>query len=486
MVIMWLTMKVALATVLTHPQVMPLALLYLKACLVEQRGCAFDDVATIAVPPACSPEELTRQVLETTPDIVGLSCYVWNVTTLMDVARRLRAARPDLRIVAGGPEVGPRASALVGSEPALDVVVRDEGEIPFGEIVEHLARGQSLDDVAGISFRRGDDVIDTPDAPLNRDLNEIASPHQDRYMASQPRSEVYIETQRGCVFKCNFCFYNKGFAIRNRRFDLDRVKREILYWLERDPVEIFMMDPVFNLNAARAKEICRFIAEHNTRGIPFHAELWAEFVDEELAQLMRAAHFTWVEVGLQTTDEVALQSVERRLRMEPFLAGMQHLKRAGIDIELQLIHGLPNETPDTFRRSLDFAATLDAADLKIFTLMVLPGTELWRKVQEFQLDYDPAPPYYIRSHPSMSAADIAHGVQMKLALRRLYPSRTIRLLAREPGASMSQILDAWIARLESGRHPGEDPRQFVAEFCASRSIPAGFYEASAAKELVVA
>ena len=105
------------------------------------------------------------------------------------------------------------------------------------------------------------------------DLNQLASPHTVR-LATTEKRVVCIETQRGCVFRCSFCFYNKDLSIRNRRFDLERVKREIRFWLERDVQELYLMDPVFNLNAERAKEICRFIAAHNHQRIPVHTEVW--------------------------------------------------------------------------------------------------------------------------------------------------------------------------------------------------------------------
>lgn len=80
-------------------------------------------------------------------------------------------------------------------------------------------------------------------------------PHAPAYATSEKKI-VCVETQRGCVFRCNFCFYNKDLSIRNRRFDIERVKREILFWLDRDVIELYLMDPVFNLNAERAKDIC--------------------------------------------------------------------------------------------------------------------------------------------------------------------------------------------------------------------------------------
>ncbi len=364
-------------------------------------------------------------------------------------------------------------------DPAIDVIVHGEGEVPFAEIAQAWGAGGDLDEVSGISFRRGEAVVSTAEAAIVRDLNLLPSPHTDKYMTVE-RRVASVETQRGCVFRCNFCFYNKDMSIRNRRFDLDRVKSELLYWLNRDVVEIYLMDPIFNLNATRAKEICRFIAKHNTRRVQMHAAILAEFMDDELASLMAAANMCWLEVGLQTTDDTTLQAVERRLRMTPFLEGIEHLKRHKLYFELQLIFGLPFETPETFRRSLNFAASLEPSELSVFILLILPGTELWTKAAALGISFDPNPLYTVRSHPSMSADDIAEGTRNVDVINGMGASRTIHILQREPGLTMSVIVDAWNA-FRDGRElssvMGNDMKTLVTEFCHHHGGPPSFYAA---------
>jgi radical SAM superfamily enzyme YgiQ (UPF0313 family) len=470
-------MRICLATLHAAGHFTPLALLYLRAYLVEREQCRLDDIALVEFPNSDTPDDIARRILATDPAIVALSCYVWNITKFRAACALVKAARPDVLIVLGGPEVGPVGDTVLRANPAVDVVVTSEGEVTFGEIVRARRAGGSLGGVKGIWYRHGSEPVDTGEAPILMDLNSLPSPHQPDYVPGGRRI-VSIETQRGCVFKCNFCFYNKDLSIRNRRFDLERVKREILFWLERDVIEIYLMDPIFNLKAERAKEICRFIIEHNHRGVAFHAEVWAEFVDEELARLMRDANVRFVEVGLQTTDETALAAVERRLRLAPFLDGIRHLKRYGIPFELQLIYGLPGDTVASFRRSLDFAAALDPPHLAVFPLMVLPGTELWRKAGAIGLQFDPEPPYLVRSHADMSAADIAAGWRLVKALEVLGDSRTVRLLCKEPAIGLSDVVEAWAAW--DGQ--GKGPRAFIADFCEQHRFPAGFYGGFASRE----
>jgi radical SAM superfamily enzyme YgiQ (UPF0313 family) len=479
------SMRVCLATVHCVPLFMPLALLYLERHLIERLGFPADAIDVVECSLHDSLDAIAQRILTTQPDVVGLSCYVWNITTLMDVVKIVKARRPQTIVVLGGPEVGPVATTVLDAYPDVDVVIKSEGEIPFSEIVERLNAGRRLHDVAGICFRDGDVLIDTGDALLLQDLDELPSPHLALVDASRYRHRIVcLETQRGCVFKCNFCFYNKDLSVRNRRFDLDRVKRELLRWLDEDVHSIYLMDPVFNLNAARSKEICRFIAEHNRRHVAFQTELWAEFMDEELAGLMRDANFTFVEVGLQSTDATALATVERRLKMEKFLNGIDQLKAHGIEFELQLIYGLPGETCDSFRKSLQFAVSLDPPQLAVFPLMVLPGTELWRKADALRLDFEPTPPYYVRSHYTMSRDQIRYGWKVVSALRVFGNLKAMRLLSREKGVGFLDILDAWIAADVSDEEesPSQQVQRFLSQFCAERGIPPGFYQEFAARE----
>src|SRR5262249_10682552 len=152
----------------------------------------------------------------------------------------------------------------------------------------------------------------------------------------------------------------------------------------------------------------------------------------------------FLEVGLQTTDDTALATVERRLKLKPFVDGINYLKKYKLNFELQLIYGLPGETRDSFRQSLNFASSLEPPDLTIFPLMVLPGTELWKKSDALRLNFDADPPYFIRSHHSMTTADIDYGWRIIEALKQLKHTRTVRILCKENGVTLADLLDGWI------------------------------------------
>lgn len=480
-------MRISLATRHADERFTPLALLYLKAALVDHAGLNPHDVAILEFPPEATAAEMADAIGRSSPDVLALSCYVWNVIDLMEAARLVVAGNSRLHVVAGGPEVGPMGRQVLERYPWVEAVVKSEGEFPLVDLVLDWKDPGAIPVVAGVWQRVDGEIREHPDAEIVANLDDVASPQLRDYVDHDDRI-VCVETQRGCVFRCSFCFYNKDLSIRNRRFDLDRVKSELAFWLDRDIKQLYLMDPVFNLNAARAKEICRFLAEHNHRRIPIHAEIWAEFVDDELASLMKAAHFDFLEVGLQTTDVATLATVDRRLKLQPFLDGIAHLGAHGLACEVQLILGLPGDSLASFKDSLNFAAALGPTYLAAFTLMVLPGTELWRQAATLGLDYLPQPPYFIRSTPQMSADDLVHGRRMALAVRGLWNSRTVRLLCREPGLTFAHIVEDWalwigVSGLVDDAPVAAHLAAFVEATCERRGIAPQFYLGAVAIEL---
>jgi radical SAM superfamily enzyme YgiQ (UPF0313 family) len=478
-----MAMKVCLVAIHRNPDFIPLAPLYLKAFLVERAGLSASDVDIVEFPYTAPASDVAARIVELTPDVVGFSCYVWNIVAFRAVAPLVRAGLPGVTIVMGGPEVGPLAAATLEANPTVDIVVKSEGEIPFAEIVEHIREHRSAAGVRGIAYRTPSCIVETEEAAILQNLNSLPSPHRAPYASVGPRIAC-IETQRGCVFRCNFCFYNKDLSIRNRRFDLDRVKAEIDFWIDRDATVLYLMDPVFNLYADRAKEICAYIASRNHRRIPIHAEVWAEFIDDELARLMRDANVTFLEVGLQTTDESVLMTVERRLKVEKFLRGVGFLRHYNLQYQLQLIYGLPGESVASFKRSLAFAASLMPTELAVFMLMVLPGTELWHQAQALRLEFDRTPPYYVQRHSAMTATEVLYGWKVIAALKYLWSATTPQLLARESPKAFVDLMDRWIERNYQGPAEGRDTvlHCLLLETCDAHSISPQFYGACWAME----
>src|SRR5471030_2765930 len=480
-------MKICLALKHASAAFTPLPLMCLKAALIDLGGWRDADVPLAEFKPDASVDDMVAGMLAAEPDVLALSCYVWNVASLLEAGRRVKAQRPNLRVVLGGPEVGPQAAEVLAAHPWVDAIVKNEGELPMVDLADRWRSGAAIDDVDGIVIHAGERIVDTGPERFVRDINTLPTAYRDFGSYSYKGKYACIETQRGCVFTCNFCFFNKDLPIRNRRFDAERVDREITYLLQQDINHLYFMDPIFNLNVKRAKEICRLIIKHNDRKIGSHAELWAEFVDEELAGLLKAANFSFVDLGLQTTDTATLVTVERRLRMDQFIAGVNHLKKAGLYVEMHLIFGLPGDTLKKFRDSLNFAATMNPTDIGVFPLQVLPGTDLWTKGESFGLSFDRDAPHFLKSTATLTPDDLMYGERIVNSVSPLWKSVAVRLLTREPGVKFSDIVEGWIGW--SDRHAGGNVEDmttlpgYLGEFCEGQRIPDAFYLGMATKEV---
>ena len=265
-----------------------LALYYLKSFLLNKEPFhkvgirVFDENQDIA--------GIAKGILNFNPQLVGFSCYLWNIEKILRVCRRLKKINPQLIIVLGGPEVSPRAQDLLVREKAVDLVVRGEGEQSFTEAIGRFSCSMvaDLSGIKGISFRKDAEIIHNPDRPLLRNISRIPSPYLSGLVNLNDRNivDVPLETMRGCSFRCHYCYYHKNFPVA-RYFALKRIAKELKLILSHKPREVYLMDPTFNSNPQRAKKILKLFIKYN-RGALLHVELKAELIDREMARVRLA------------------------------------------------------------------------------------------------------------------------------------------------------------------------------------------------------
>ncbi|MCU0584789.1 MAG: radical SAM protein [Desulfobacterales bacterium] len=327
---------------------------------------------------------LSARIAAARPDVIGFSVFSWNIERSLYAAEQLKAALPSTRIVFGGPEVTPD-NPLVRS-PHVDVRVCGEGEQVFRRLLTEpgaWGEGQAGGSAADI-FRRA------------------RSPYVDGLLEPAVERLMLLETQRGCPYRCGFCYYNKS------RRELIHAEPENLLdavrWaLTHDVEEVYLLDPSLN-SRPDLRGLLAAIARLNSRkSLRFISEIRAEAIDAGLADQLAAAGFTWFEIGLQSTTPEALKIMNRPTRLDRFLRGVAHLKRRGITPGIDLIIGLPGDDLAGFMRSVDFVADHDlAADVQIFPLSVLPGTRFRQRRRELGLQFEPHPPYTVTATPSFS------------------------------------------------------------------------------------
>jgi radical SAM superfamily enzyme YgiQ (UPF0313 family) len=352
-----------------------------------------------------SIETCVQRILAQDPDWVGLSLAVWNRAPALRIAEMLKAARPELVILAGGPETTADRVRLA-SHPTLDLVLPGEGERLMVETAGRLLAGCSPAELkAGIR-----------PAPV-ADLGRLPSPWLDGTLDPGRYGGLLWELSRGCPFKCDFCFESLG-AEGVRRFPVERLRAELELFARSGASQVFVLDPTFNFNRDDAKRLLRLMGEAAPE-LHYSIEIRSEFLDEEMAALFAGLNCS-LQIGLQSADPGVLTNIHRSLDPRDFERKIMLLHEAGTVYGFDLIYGLPGDTLDGFLASLDFALSLAPNHLDIFPLAVLPGTRLADTAPGFGLVHEIAAPYLVVSSPTFSEDDMARAARIAEACDLFY------------------------------------------------------------------
>jgi anaerobic magnesium-protoporphyrin IX monomethyl ester cyclase len=350
-------------------------------------------------------EAILAALLREEPAVVGFSVYLWNRRESFDLIDALAAARPDLRLVVGGPEVSFDGAELFTRHPGLTALVRGEGEEPLRALLAAWAKGTEPGEVPRLIWRCGPVLVEGPDGPPLAELDAIPSPFQ-AGLVELDRGLVYYETSRGCPFRCAFCLSARDQQVRT--FSPERVRADLDWLMAREVPQVKLVDRTFNSDPHRAREIFAFILAHN-RSTRFHFEIAAHLLDDEtLALLDRVpAGLFQFEIGVQSTLEATLRSIERPVALARLEQTVRRLRQAGrVHLHLDLVAGLPGEGYADFRASLDRVAALAPDHLQVELVKLLPGTPLRERAATLGLRFDPHPPYTVLATAELDFAGL--------------------------------------------------------------------------------
>lgn len=405
-----------------EPHYFSLALGYLKACALADPDLAAR--ANIDIVDFCTdcndPLQVAYYVAHAKPDIVGLSCYCWNIDVMRHIAEMVRKTMPEARIIAGGPEVTPIAEEFLAANPSFDVVIRGEGEATFAELLRALTNGGSAADVAGISYRESEHVFANDERPLIEDLDSIPSPYLTGML--KPRDNVtYLETYRGCPYRCAYCYEGKNYPTV-RRFSDERIRAEIELITSDPEVGTYsFIDPVFNLDKETLEKLCAMLEASAAAGKTIHTvEVITERVDEQTIALLKKAGTVSTETGPQTVNPQTIKNINRYFVRDKFARGVALMRDGGFKVLCDLIVGLPGDDFFSFCRSVRFVLELRPGTIIFSTLNVLPGTALRERADEFGLVYDDAAPHYVLGTETFSFEEIRKAEMLAGSLAKEY------------------------------------------------------------------
>jgi radical SAM superfamily enzyme YgiQ (UPF0313 family) len=399
-----------------------LALGYLKAYALRDnfiRDHAEIDIVDFDTE-TLSVQQVVYYLSQIRPDIIGFSCYCWNIEKVLHTARIMKTIYPETKVIFGGPEVGPIGSKYLKEYDSVDAVIKGEGEITFSELLKYYLGEGALEEIEGVCYRRNGEVFENADRLPIEDLGAIPSPYLEGLLT--PRDKVtYIETYRGCIFRCHYCFEGKNLP-KLRFFPEERIKKEIEFILGHPEVKSFhFVDTVFNYRKDRLERIVGMISGANRYGTELRTvEVIAEFIDEETVALFKRANVRSIETGPQTVNEETLKTVNRYYRGEKFRAGIRLLEDNGIQATTDLIIGLPGDNFFRFVKSAKTIIDMRPSTIVFSILHVLPGTVLYEKSREFDLKFDDKAPHLVLETPSFSYEEIDKAVIMAYSLDKEY------------------------------------------------------------------
>jgi radical SAM superfamily enzyme YgiQ (UPF0313 family) len=348
---------------------------------------------------------LLRWVVETEPDIVGFSCYLWNVERTLHLCGQIRQRLERCTIMLGGPEVTPDNAFLLG-HGSFHCGVCGEGEETFFDLVSCVAHGgDGLAGIPGLMARHdGATGAFRPRGHRER-LDDIPSPYLKGLIGPSLHGTMLLETMRGCPMRCAYCYYHKS-APKVRAFPVERIRREVAWARGENVKEITLIDPCF-ARRPDLEGLLAAVAAERSETLGFSCELNAEDLTPTLVRSMVQAGLCHVEVGLQSINPVALRTVGRRFDEERFISGLRLLRDAGVKVMTDVMVGLPGDRLADVKRAIDFVLDQDLCDeLGVYPLSVLPGTVLRAQARRFGIEYLPEPPYLITKSSTMNRDDI--------------------------------------------------------------------------------
>lgn len=366
-------------------------------------------------------EDFAKKIIGENPDVVAFSCYIWNITKTLEVCRIIKENH-DCIIILGGPEVAYRPADILEKYGFADFVLSGEGEWTFPDFLDNIGGDLSL--ISGLTFRKNGEIISVPE----KDYSDTPpSPFTEEFFSNLGGRISYIETSRGCPYRCAFCLSGRCSPLRF--FEIDRVKEDILKLSKSGTQTVKFVDRTFNADYKRANEILLFIKENYGREIPdnvcFHFEIAGDILKESnleiFSSMPRGA--VQLEIGMQSFNEETLRNINRKTNIGKLIENIKKLVSFGnMHIHIDLIAGLTGEDFQSFRNGFNTAYSLKAHMLQMGFLKLLHGADMRENAEKYPCTFIDTPPYEVKSTPWLSSKEIVMLKKCEDALDRLYNS----------------------------------------------------------------
>jgi len=353
-----------------------------------------------------SDSRLFRFLSKEKPDLIGFSCFLWNIDLVINTSKIIKKILPSTLIILGGPEVDSRSKQILSTNKCIDVVIKKNSETAFSNLLVNLIKRNTKDlsSVPDITYKKGDKIIDNEEASCQK-LDGIPSVYLSNKIKIKNKSKIYLELSRGCSSSCSYCFYHQN--MKKQYFPFEKVKKELEYIFRFNPSVIYFLCSDFGSNKEYTLKLCNLFEKLNkNRKVKTHIEARIDLLDKETIYSFKKLNIDFIEVGVQSIHPDTLRNINRSFNKKRFIENYILLKKLKINVQLQLIYGLPGDNYAKFVESFEFIHSLNPKYIYLFPLLILPGSQLSQETEKFQIVHNPSPPYNLISNFSFSSQDM--------------------------------------------------------------------------------
>lgn len=377
-------------------------------------------------------DQILMDLYKRKPEVLCFSCYLWNIEYVEQLVAELGKIMPQTDIWLGGPEVSYHASHMLEQFPQVYGIMRGEGEETFLELaefyynnseksLEQCEKVQRLKEIVGITFRDGEEIIETADRSV-MDLSKVPFVYEDLDVFKN--KIIYYESSRGCPFSCSYCLSSIDKCLRFR--DLELVKKELQFFIDHEIPQVKFVDRTFNCKHSHSMEIWSYIKEHDKGKTNFHFEVAADLLNEEELNLISTMRpgLIQLEIGVQSTNEQTIKEIHRTMKFSQVTEVVNRVHAAkNIHQHLDLIAGLPFEDYNSFHKSFCDVYALRPEQLQLGFLKVLKGSYMEEKTKDYELLYQNRPPYEVLSTKWLPYSDVIRLKGLEEMVEVYYNSR---------------------------------------------------------------
>ncbi|HEY8395648.1 MAG TPA: DUF4080 domain-containing protein [Bacilli bacterium] len=386
-------------------------------------------------------ETIIEAMEEDDYDLIGFSVYIWNIEKVKAV---IKSFPKETIFLLGGPEASHRPDLLLLDE-RITFIIKNEGEDAFNELVECLQNKRKVNEVSNLYYKEKEKIIYTYDS-----LPDLKKIKHDLSLIKDFKNRVtYLEASRGCPFRCSYCLSSLDNKVSF--FDLNKIKDEIFFALEKEARTVKYLDRTFNLNQEIMREILTLIRDNDNKLTTFQFEIVGDLLEEETIQLLKTVRRGQIrfEIGVQSTNPIVTRAVRRKQDFTKLKENILKIKN-NIVVHLDLIAGLPYEDKESFRRTFNDTFLIFPDELQLGFLKELQGTEISATKALHDFRFSEKPPYEIQSNKYLSEEDLREIRIVEAALNQYYNShdfpKTMEYLFQ------TKKLDPYLTFLKIGKH----------------------------------